>query len=412
MATTTTTMQVRRLSWLAPAGVLVGAGWGSNQFTPMLLVYHRALGAGASTLAMLFGIYALGLILGLVVAGPVSDARGRRGVVIGAAALSLSASVLLIAGSASVWALALGRLVAGLASGAAFGASTVWVRELSRATTPGVTAPTLARRTVIAMTTGFAAGPIVAGVLAQWAPASRVVPYLPHVAFMIVATALVIAMTSAHPQPRGRVRFRTGLPYGSGRGRWWRLVVPIAPWVFAAPAVAFGFLPTAIGADNAADGIVLAGAVTAVCALAGVLVQPSAAWLARRLGLRPGVIGLVVLAGGLVLGSAALKVGAVWMLFPAAVTLGIAYGLCIGDGLVEVQEIADPSSVGALTGTYYVVTYLGFAAPYLLTAFSSLAGFPVLLAVGAGLALATAVAVTRSSSSSIDERLLDGPPLP
>ncbi len=35
-----------RLAWLPPAAVLLGTGWGSNQFTPMLLVYSQKLGLG------------------------------------------------------------------------------------------------------------------------------------------------------------------------------------------------------------------------------------------------------------------------------------------------------------------------------------------------------------------------------
>ena len=49
---------------MAVAAVLVGAGWGSNQFTPMLLVYRHALGLGAGSLESMFGVYALGLIPG------------------------------------------------------------------------------------------------------------------------------------------------------------------------------------------------------------------------------------------------------------------------------------------------------------------------------------------------------------
>jgi hypothetical protein len=46
------------------AAILLGTGWGSNQFTPMLLVYSHALGLGTGTLEALFGAYALGLIPG------------------------------------------------------------------------------------------------------------------------------------------------------------------------------------------------------------------------------------------------------------------------------------------------------------------------------------------------------------
>ena len=65
-------------AWLPAAAVLIGAGWGSNQFTPMLLVYRQRLGLGTGTLEALFGVYALGLIPGLLIGGPLSDARGRR----------------------------------------------------------------------------------------------------------------------------------------------------------------------------------------------------------------------------------------------------------------------------------------------------------------------------------------------
>jgi len=70
---------------MAVALVLVGAGWGSNQFTPMLLVYRHALGLSAGSLEAMFGVYALGLIPGLL-AGPLSDAKGRRLPVLAAAA--------------------------------------------------------------------------------------------------------------------------------------------------------------------------------------------------------------------------------------------------------------------------------------------------------------------------------------
>ncbi len=46
----------RRTAWMAVAALLVGAGWGSNQFTPMLLVYHHALGLDAGSLQAMFGV--------------------------------------------------------------------------------------------------------------------------------------------------------------------------------------------------------------------------------------------------------------------------------------------------------------------------------------------------------------------
>src|SRR5919201_2708045 len=93
---------ISRTKWIPVAAVLVGAGWGTNQFTPLLLVYRQSLGLGTGTLEAMFGLYALGQIPGLLLAGPLSDARGRRTVVIPAAGLSLLASLVLAAGANAV----------------------------------------------------------------------------------------------------------------------------------------------------------------------------------------------------------------------------------------------------------------------------------------------------------------------
>src|SRR5215472_4860464 len=158
-------------AWIPVAGVLAGAGWGSNQFTPMLLVYHARLGLSTATLEALFGAYAAGLIPGLVLAGRWSDAHGRRAVGISAAVVSLLATGCVIAGANALGWLFVGRLLAGVSSGAAFGAGTAWLRETSMPPFGDADHATVARRAAVAMTIGFALGPLVAGVLAQWAPA-------------------------------------------------------------------------------------------------------------------------------------------------------------------------------------------------------------------------------------------------
>lgn len=378
--------------WLPVALLLTGVGWGSNQITPMLLVYQRTLSLSTGTVEAMFGVYALGLIPGLLVTGPLSDARGRRVVVIPAAALSLLASVALAAGGHSPWLLFVGRFLAGVSSGAAFGAATAWVRELSRPPYGDVGDHVAARRAALSMTLGFALGPLVAGVLAQWSPDPLLVAYLPHLLLM----AVVLTAIGASPETvttRHRPSLIRRVPTFD-RSRFRRVVAPMAPWVFAAPAVAFALLPSVLGAARATDGTAIVAAVTALCALAGVAVQP----LARRLDARSEVsraapVGLIVLAAGLALSAAAAAVDRLWLLFPCAAVLGAAYGLCLVAGLVQVQRLAPADSLARLTAVFYVITYVGFAAPYVLALAAHLVGYPTLLSATAGLALLTAAAV-------------------
>src|SRR5690348_15492629 len=243
-------------SWRPVAGVLLGAGWGSNQFTPVLLVYRDRLGLGTPTLEALFGAYALGLIPGLLLAAAWSDTHGRRRVAVASVVLSLLATVCLMLGEHAVPLLLLGRMLAGLGSGVAFGAGTAWLREISVPPFGDATPASAGRRAAVAMTAGFALGPLVAGLLAQWAPAPAVVPYLPHLALMLA----VLAGVRSTPETWRPTRATGGGAGGSSRRihRGLRTVVaPMAPWVFTAPAIAFALLPSIVGAGSAADGIAL-----------------------------------------------------------------------------------------------------------------------------------------------------------
>jgi hypothetical protein len=395
-ATARTSLGIARVPWLPVAAVLLGTGWGSNQFTPLLLVYRHTLGLSTGTLEAMFGLYALGLIPGLLLAGPLSDARGRRKVVVAAAALSLAGSVVLAAGGDSIALLFGGRLLAGVSNGVAFSAGTAWLRETSLPPFGATTRNGVARRAAIAMTAGFALGPLVAGALAQWAPAPTIVPYLPHIMLMAVVLPALSRVPETVSGGRGRT-VRLAVP-GVRSLPFRRVVAPMAPWVFAAPAIAFAFLPSIVGADQAANGIAVAAAITTLTALAGVLVQP----LARRLEAHArtnvaGIAGLLVLGAGLALAAATAQAQQIWLLVPCAIVLGCAYGLCLVAGLIQVQRIAAADALGALTAAYYALTYLGFAVPYLLTLAAHLATYPILLLIAAALALATALAVARGS---------------
>jgi MFS family permease len=378
----------------AATAALFGVGWGANQFAPMLLVYHRDLGVGEATLEAMFGVYALGLIPGLLVGGPLSDRVGRRAVVLPAALLSVIATWLLMLGGQSIAALFAGRLLAGVVSGAVFSAATTWLRESSLAAGVGSSA---AARTAAAMSAGFGLGPLVAGVVAQWAPARTVLPYLPHLLLMVVVLALLRAAPADARSARspGPALPRTRLSIRND-ARFRGFVVPLAPWAFAAPVIAFALLPAVTGVGRRDHGIVLAAAITAVTALAGAAVQP----VARRLGLPPVVLactGLVALAAGAALGVWTVE-GQAWLLAPTGLVLGCAYGLCLVAGLIEVQRMAPASELARATSVYYALTYLGFAAPYLLTRGHAVASYPTLLTLVAGLALATAAGIAVQSA--------------
>src|ERR1035438_7651083 len=202
-------ISTRSGAWIRIAFAMFAVGWGANQFSPMLIVYRHELHLSAGAVAWLFLVYALPLIPGLLIGGPVSDRFGRRPVVLPFVALSPLATLLLVLGPRSLAVIAVGRALAGLCSGVVFGSATAWVQELSPDAGLSV------RRSALALTAGFGLGPVAAALLAQWARPARgpplarpavfgpgpppppllaqgapdplVVPYLPHLVIGVLA---------------------------------------------------------------------------------------------------------------------------------------------------------------------------------------------------------------------------------
>ncbi|HEY7429952.1 MAG TPA: MFS transporter [Streptosporangiaceae bacterium] len=380
-------------------------GWGTNQFTPMLLLYRARLGLPAPVVEAMFAVYAIGLVPGLLAGGALSDRIGRRRVVLFALVTSMIGGVVLIAGTGGTGWLFAGRLIVGLGSGSAFSAGAAWIKELSAPPYDDPAAGAGARRASGAMTLGFALGPLVAGALAQWAPLPTILPYLPQLAgsvFALVLTArtpeTVHAGTAGAGDPRWwRLRIR-----GLGQPRFLRVVLPVAPWVFMAVSVGFVYVPGLVAGHALGIPIAFAAALAVAAAGGGVAVQPLARLLARRDSRRRPwllVTGLALVTAGLLAEAGVTAASALGAWQPvlallASAELGCGYGITLVFGLTEVARLAQPEDLAGLTGVFQVACYTGFAIPDILSLLQATAPAPLLL-----LGLATLAALTLAATT-------------
>ncbi len=347
-------------AWQRVALAMFSVGWGANQFSPILIAYRDELGMSTQTRAFLFGVYAAGLIPALFLGGAASDRWGRRAVVVPLVALSPIASVVLIVGSESTLGLAIGRLLAGVCSGVVFSAASAWVAEMSINDAPG----TGARRAAISLSAGFGVGPLVAGLMAQFSDHPLTVPYVPHIVIGVIALVLILPAPGPAPEtviPRGLLH----IPAVTRTKGFLLLVAPVAPWVFGSAAISFAFLPGEIGGSQT-GALAFAGILTGLTLGFGVFIQPYARRLDDHRHLLAGDVGLIAAALGTVLGIVALSTDIRWILLAAGPLFGIAYGTCLVSGLRETERLSDPAERGATVAVFYAITYLGFAAPYLL----------------------------------------------
>ncbi len=375
--------------WQPAALALFTVGWGANSFAPLLGAYHRDAGLSGTAGAVLFGVYALGLIPALLWAGPAGDRHGHRHIVITFVVVSGIATTVVMSGGHTPVVLAVGRLLTGVAAGAVFATATAWVTRLS--TNAGLAA----WRVSIALSAGFGTGPLAAALVATWAPAPLVTAYLPHL-LLITVTLTWLSTTTGHrgtPPPQRASTPRRHWRPAILESRSFRVtVVPLAPWVFGCATTAFAALP----ALTAPISVLSAGLLTAVTLGAGTAAQA----LARRLNPDAAALtGLGCAMAGLAVAAAATALTA--LVFVAAIVLGAAYGLCLNAGLRTTAHLSDPAHRGAATSTFLALTYLGFAAPWLLiTAGTTVT--PAAALLGAGILAAVTAAWLRTHHRRLD----------
>lgn len=391
-----------RWTWLRAGLAVAAVGWGAQEFTPLLLLYRERLDLSNTIVQATFLPYVIGLIPGLLLGGPISDRFGRRTVMAPTMLASALATVLLIPGGSALGWLFAGRLVAGVASGAGFSSGAAWIKELSVAdATPGHNPGP--RRLTVAMGIGFGLGPLVAGVLAQWAPAPTVVPYLPHLALVAAAFWLVLGTPEtlvANPASN----LLRHLHIGEVRSRRFRmLVVPLAPWVFAVVAIAIGYLPGLVREQISGYPLIFSAAVTVANAGAGIGIQPFARRIHRPDRPRLLTTAMGIMVGGLLVAAAAAQFTAPPLVLVASLVLGAGYGCCQVYGLSEVQRLARPDHLAGLTAIYQALSYVGFAASYPLAAIGAVVPAAILLVGVAVLAALTLLWTTHAATVTAPE---------
>jgi MFS family permease len=372
-----------RRGFISVLAVLLSTGWAANHFASLIPVLRVDEGLSHTVLDGVFGIYALGLLPGLLTGGAVSDRVGRAVVVLpGALIASLGTLILLLWHDAP--GLMVGRLVVGIGAGLAIGAGTAWAADLR-----GKSGTVMAG---VALTSGFALGPLFSGLLAQFAAFPLATPFVVS-AVLSVGSVAAAAVWSRTPVP---VEAATITPVPDGAERsvanalLWAL--PLAPWVFASATVSFVTM-TAMTArlGDRYSGPLLPGFAAALTLGAGILVQTAARH--RNWGPQAGTVGAALAALGYCLVAVGGAHPALGLFIVCALVLGTAYGLCLREGLLDLESLAPPASRGALTGIFYVGTYLGFGLPVLLVVIEPTMGPSLPLVILA--AVAAVVAVVR-----------------
>jgi MFS family permease len=375
MAATQTRAPSRSASFAIVATALFVLLLDGNLPTPLYAVYREEFGFSGTTLTLIFAVYAIVLIPSLLVFGQLSDRVGRRPVIVGGLAVA-ALGLVLLALAQSTAELFLARAVQGLALGAAVGTVPAALVELE----PSGDTSRAAMAAVLGQSGGSAAGPLVAGALAQWAPAPKQLCYLVGLAATLAAAAGVMMLREPH-EASGEWRLQKPSVPAPIRAGFVRAGVTCA-CAWAVGALFLSVVPSYAAKLLETSDLALLGAISAAMlgmACVAQLVCLRGAMTPRRA--QP--LGLALLIAGIAALVLAFPLQALALVLAAAVLAGSGLGLSYFGSQTDINELAPAERRGEVTAAFITFVYSAVSVTAIATGLMSDA-----------LSLSTAVAIS------------------
>lgn len=356
---------------------LITAGWAANHFASVLVVLRENQDMSTLLVNSAYGIYALGLFPCLIAGGLVADRFGSRPAVVLGATVAMLGNIALMFWQEYSAVLLGARFVVGLGVGLVVSAGTAWAGRLR-----GSAGTTLAG---IFLTSGFMLGPIASGIIAHLVMEHWAI-YVPYAASILLSAAAIAfsfyvgdvpgtheVLTSDAGEPdEDDVRRDAGeseedrapeVATEKSAKKALATAFPMGLWVFASMTSAIVVLSGRAGAQFESSAF-MPGVAAVVAFGSGLIIQA----VGRRFDWGPasGVVGALFSALGMTLAALGGAEPSMAMFVAASICLGLAYGMCLREGLLDVDTFSPAEKRGSVIGIYYVATYIGFGYPPLI----------------------------------------------
>lgn len=334
------------------ASIVVSFLAGSSAPTPLYALYQASWGFSPILITVIFGIYAIAVLVSLLFAGRLSDHLGRRPVVLFAIAGQI-VTMILLATAGGLAQLIFARVLQGLSAGAALAALGAGMIDFdkNRGATANAVAPAF----------GTATGGILAGFMVQYLPAPTHLVYVfLGIVFALQGIGVLLMRETISLQPGAlaslKPQFR--LPQAVREPLLLAVPVLVAVWSLASFYGALG--PTLVRGLMGSNSPLLGGlALFALAASAGVAVLILQQREARAL---------------MTFGAAALVVGVgltVWTLpthslilfFLGTVIAGTGFGTGFQGAVRTIVPFAAPHERAGVVSIVFIVSYLALGVP-------------------------------------------------
>lgn len=329
---------------------------GAGALTPLLVDYKDRFGFAPEMLNVAFAVYAAGFLVAVLVFGSLSDHIGRRPVIIGGLIVQLASNILFLTAMDVSWVI-FGRIVQGLASGAATAAFTAAMVELAPERNKRVGAILGS----ISLTGGLALGSILAGLAIELTPAANTIIFVILIALTVLGVLVAIFAPETGKRTRGAGRSmipRVSIPRAARREFIAAAPVVAAVWMLAglSGGLAPNMVRSVFGIDSPFLGGLAGFVAPAVSTVIGVVFAKVASRHAMVIGIYAAIIGAAAIIGGVFAGSLTI------MIIGQAIA-GIAFGASFTAALQLLIPLVLPQQRAGVIAAVYVVSYAAFGLP-------------------------------------------------
>jgi MFS family permease len=326
---------------------------GTTLPTPMYALYAGHMHFAVLTTTVIYATYAGGVLFALLAFGRWSDAVGRRPMLAAGLVAALASAVVFLTAD-SVPLLLVGRVLSGLSAGLFTGTATAAVIEAAPPKWRGKAAAVA----TVANIGGLGAGPLLAGLLVEYAPSPLHLTFIVHIALVVLAAAAILVVPETSPRTGGIGLQRLSIPSEVRRVFVIASIAAFAGFAVSGlfTAVAPSFLSQVVGIDNHA----VAGFIVCSIFAASALAQLAATGISPE---RAVALGCAILIVGTAILAVALHFSSLAGLIAAAVVSGIGQGISFSRGLAAVVEKIAPGRRAEVSSTYFVVAYIALSLP-------------------------------------------------
>jgi MFS family permease len=331
--------------------------------TPLYALYQQRDHFSTFMVTIVYAVYAVGVIGSLFLGGHVSDWVGRKRMLVPALLINVLSAVVFLF-FPSLPGLLIARIISGISVGLTTATATAYLGELHVGIF-GSERPRSPRRAQVVATAanlgGIGFGPLVAGLLAQFAPQPLRLPYIVFAGVLILLTVLVAVSpeTATRPDPAPAWRpQRIAVPLAARGAFFAATAAGVAS--FAVFGVFNSLAPSFLAGTLHESSRAVAGAVAFAAFAAGAVAQILLSRLNVRATLR---ISMVILIPGL-----ALLIGGMWlpslaMFVIGGVLTGAGAGLLFRGALVAAGAAAPPESRAEVLSGFFLGAFVGLSVP-------------------------------------------------